>query len=183
MNKRYFDNLEEVICFFSRLKSLICPHCWNEGFLIKHGFLRGYAEGQCSEMVERGCRIFCSNRKNRRGCGRTFSILYSAFIKNRIITAKTIGRFLENIALGMNRLKAFRETGSSFTASSIHRLFNRFKQSQAGIRSMLLNAQPPPDGNGILDPVVQTILHLISVFPHPSCPVSSFQSRFQVSFI
>jgi hypothetical protein len=183
MLKSYFDNLEEVVAFFTRLKLLICPHCKCTGFLVRHGFLRGYAEDQCSTVVERGRRIFCSNRNTRKGCGRTFSILYSAFIKNHTITAKTVNRFLANIAKGMNRLKALTETGSSFVVSSCYRIFNRIKLTQARIRTLLLSAQPPPDGVGLLDPVVQTVLHLNSVFPLSSCPVSSFQSRFQVSFI
>jgi hypothetical protein len=183
MVKSYFDNLEEVVSFFGRLKLLICPHCRCIGFLIRHGFLRGYAEGKGSTLVDRGCRVFCSNRNRRKGCGRTFSILNSAFIKNNTVTAKTMSRFLVNIASGMNRLKAFTMSGSLFTASSCYRIFNRVKLAQAHIRTLLLSAQPPPDGVGLLDPVVQTILHLNSIFPLSSCPVSAFQSRFQVSFI
>lgn len=183
MLKSYFDSLEEVVSFFSRLKLLICPHCRCAGFLIRHGFLRGYAEGKGSTLVERGCRVFCSNRNRRKGCGRTFSILYSAFIKNHTVTAKTVSRFLSNFAKGINRLRAFTETGSSFVASSCYRIFNRIKLAQASIRTLLLSALPPPDGVGLLDPVTQTILHLNSVFPLSSCPVSAFQSRFQVSFI
>jgi hypothetical protein len=183
MLKSYFDNLEEVVSFFSRLKLFVCPHCRCIGFLIRHGFLRGYAEGKGSMLVDRGFRVFCSNRNRRKGCGRTFPILYSTFIKNRTVTAKTVSRFLANIVSGINRLKAFTKTGSSLTASSCYRIFNRFKLAQTRIRTLLLSAQPPPDGVGLLDPVLQTILHLNSVFPLSSCPVSDFQSRFQVSFI
>jgi len=183
MFKLYFDNLEEVVDFFSRLKLLICPHCRRIGFLIRHGSLNGNAEDQGSAIIKRGYRIFCSNRNRRKGCGRTFPILYSTFIKNRTVTAKTVSRFLANIVSGMNRLKAFTKTGSSLTVSSCYRIFNGIKLAQARIRTLLLSAQPPPEGVGLLDPVVQTILHLNSVFPLSSCPVSSFQSRFQVSFI
>lgn len=183
MLKSYFDNLEDVAAFFSRLKLLICPHCKCIGFLIRHGYLRGNAEDHGTAIIKRGCRVFCSNRNRRNGCGRTFSILYSKFIKNRTVTAKTVSRFLSNIAKGKNLLRAFTETGSSFVASSCYRVFNRFKLAQARIRTLLMSALPPPDGVGLLDPVVQTILHLNSVFPLSSCPVSAFQSRFQVSFI
>jgi hypothetical protein len=183
MLKSYFGSLEEVVTFFNRLKLLTCPHCKGIGFLIRHGFLYGNAEDQGTGSIERGCRVFCSNRNKRKGCGRTFSILYSAFIKNCTVTAKTVSRFLSNIASGMNRLRAFTQTGSSFVSSSCYRIFNRIKLAQSCLRTLLMSALPPPEVAGVLDPVVQTVLHLNSVFPLSSCPVSAFQSRFQRSFI
>jgi MSHA biogenesis protein MshM len=47
--------------------------------------LRGYAE-RASELVFRGRRVFCSNRGQRLGCGRTFSVLLSVNdnLKNRV---------------------------------------------------------------------------------------------------
>ena len=33
---------EEVDDFYTKLKITPCPHCKDVGYLIKHGFLRGY---------------------------------------------------------------------------------------------------------------------------------------------
>jgi len=183
MLKSYVDGKEDAVDFFSRLKSLLCPHCHCVGFLIKHGFLRGFTEDLSSAVTERGFRFFCSNRNRRKGCGRTFPILHSAFIKNHSITSKILGLFLINILYGMNPLQAFSASGCRFSPSSCYRLFNRVRLAQPRIRSLLLNALHPPDGTAISDPVAQTIRHLLSAFPLSPSPVASFQSRFQVSFI
>lgn len=181
--KTYYENEAGFADFYSRLKGLLCPHCKLTGFLILHGFLYGYAEEQHMAKSKRGHRIFCSNRKNRNGCGRTFSLLLAAFIKHFTISAKTLGNFLSNIASGLNRLQAFKRANGPLTVSSLYRLFNRFQQVQARIRTLLLSVKDPPDGRGISDPAVQTIRHLHSLVHNDSCPVACFQLLFQVSFL
>ena len=56
------------------LKERACPWCRAVGCLIRHGFLRGYGAA-AAERVQRGWRVFCSNRGRKQGCGRTFAIL------------------------------------------------------------------------------------------------------------
>jgi hypothetical protein len=83
MKQRYYRTEEEFEGIRSRLKNNPCPHCRITGCLILHGYLYGYKEDTSSKKVKRGHRIFCNNRLNRKvkGCGRTFSILISGFIK------------------------------------------------------------------------------------------------------
>ena len=42
------------------------------GYLIKHGFLRGYDSEHQLTKTARATRVFCSNRNRATGCGKTF---------------------------------------------------------------------------------------------------------------
>jgi hypothetical protein len=155
----------------------MCPHCRQRGYLILHGYLYGYGE---TDLVKRGHRIFCSNRNSRSGCGKTFSMLKSWFIKNFMVYAGILSAFLDKIRQGLCPAKAFRGLGT-MSKTSIYRIYHRFRHSQPRIRTLLKRIKDPPGLNSIKDPVVQTIVHLRSVFKN--CIVSKFQQYFQTSFL
>src|SRR5207247_1421567 len=71
-----------------------CPHCKAVGTLIRHGYLRGFDEGNSQRKTIRARRIFCSNRNARPGCGRTFSVWAAAKIRRRSVTTGALGRLL-----------------------------------------------------------------------------------------
>ena len=181
--KAYYETESDFTDFYNQLKGLLCPHCRLPGFLILHGFLYGYAEDQHLAKSKRGHRLFCSNRKNRKGCGKTFTLLLSSFIKHFTISTKALWNLLLNIAAGLPPLQAFKSANGPLTVSSVYRLCNRFQQVQARIRTLLLSVKDPPLGDGISDPAVQTIWHLHSLVHDDSCPIAAFQLRFQVSFL
>ena len=160
----------------------MCPHCRQRGFLILHGYLYGYSEMGMSR-IKRGHRIFCSDRNNKNGCGRTFSMLISGFIKNFVISAKTLWRFLDKIKDGMSPAGAFRASDSDMGTTAVYRVINRFKTSLSRIRTYLTRIKDPPKINHSKDPAILTIFHLKSVFEKSSCPVTQFQHHFQTSFL
>ena len=53
--------------FYANLKIAQCPHCKTVGYLIKHGFLRGYSSQHQLEKTVRATRVFCSNRNRAAG--------------------------------------------------------------------------------------------------------------------
>ena len=180
--KRFYETEAEFEEFYVKLKLTMCPYCKVRGCLILHGYLYGYCEDGMS-TIKRGHRIYCSNRNRKKGCGRTFSILLTVFIKNFIISANTLWRFLEKISEEKTVVRAWRESGSPIGQSSIYRLFRRFSDQQVRIRSYLTRIKDPPGLKHITSAVVQTILHLNSVFKQSSCPVAQFQHYFQASFL
>lgn len=157
---------------------LLCPHCRRVGFLVLHGYLYGYGE---VDLIQRGRRIFCSNRNNRAGCGGTFSLLLTGYIRNFMISARNVSIFLEKIMQGFYPAKAARLAGLQMCTTTTYRLYKRFKLNQSRIRSYLLRLKAPPPLVDSDDPVIQTLSHLTSVFKH--CIVSGFQHYFQVSFL
>ena len=162
------------------MKMTPCPHCRRTGCLILHGYLYGYDENG-SDRVKRGKRIFCSNRKNKQGCGKTFSMLMAGMIKSMTIGAARVWNFLDNVRQGIPVSKAFSKTGTAMTVSSAYRIFKRFKENQPRIRTLLMSLKDPPVLPGVEDPAVCTLVHLESVF-HDH-PISAFQNHFQISFL
>ena len=162
------------------MKMSACPHCKRKGFLILHGYLYGYGVS-VNSLIKRGRRIFCSNRNKKDGCGKTFSILKSVFIRNFVICADTLWSFLNKVKKGSTLIAAFRETGSQMSNTTCYRIFKRFMFNQPRIRTRLLNTKSPPDLTCVKSPVIQTIIHLEEVFQN--CPVSNFQHYFQTSFL
>ena len=180
--KQFYKTEEEFQDTYSKLKLLMCPHCSVSGCLILHGYLYGYLENGM-DRIKRGHRIFCSNRKRGIGCGRTFSILVSVFIKNFMISAHTLGCFLLKVTEGMSLAEAFRGSGTHMGQTSTYRLFRTFRYHQVRIRTLLTSLKDPPGLKHITDPAIGTILHLKTVFKQSSCPVSQFQYHFQTSFL
>jgi len=180
--KRFYKTEAEFEDFYLKLKLTMCPHCNVRGCLILHGYLYGYCENDMS-IIKRGHRIYCSNRNRKNGCGRTFSVLAAVFIKNFMITANTLWCFLEKISEERTLVSALRESGSCIGQSSIYRIFRRFSDHQVRIRSYLSRIKDPPGLKHITSAVVQTILHLKSVFNKSCCPVAQFQHYFQASFL
>ena len=180
--KQFYKTEQQFNSFYSRLKLHICPCCNLAGFLILHGFLYGYSEQGTVIRIKRGHRIFCSNRDKKQGCGKTFSIMNSGFIKNCMISATSIWKFLNKIKNGRSLANAFRQSGSDMKESSIYRIFREFKRKQSRIRTFLTQIKDPPEITHTNNPAIQTICHLASVFEDNACPISQFQYDFQTSF-
>lgn len=162
------------------MKNTACPRCGCKGYLILHGYLYGYSESG-SEKEKRGRRIFCSNRKNRKGCGKTFSMLFSGFIPNRTIRSDGLWDFLSRIKDNLSIAKAFKGAKIPLSASSAHRIFKDFTENQPVIRTLLMGLKAPPVLPDVENPNVCTIIHLESVFKDG--PVSAFQQHFNRSFL
>lgn len=181
--KKYYSSKEDFHRFYLILKHLQCPHCKTIGFLILHGYLKGLDYKNYGKEIERGHRIFCSNRGHSNGCGRTFSILVSNILKKLSIRAEHLWRFLKNTVKGLNIRKAFKPLSPYFAYSSAYRLWKKFCNCQSRIRTYLSRLCQPPNVSRSHHPTIETILHLKSVFKSHPCPITAFQENFQVSFL
>ncbi len=178
---KYYESENSFEAIHHALKQYPCPFCRLIGCLILHGFLSGYSDTDCSCTIRRRHRVFCSNRNNRKGCGRTSSILLSDFIKCCLFTARTIWRFLIAITSGSCKTKAWWDTNVSASRSTPYRVWNRLRTNTAPIRTILSGSSPPADGVSS-DPNIQTIEHLKTAFNGSKNPISAFQRVFQISF-
>ncbi len=180
---KFYQDETDFQHIYRRIKSTACVHCQRTGYLIRHGYLYGYAEKSPHPKIIRGHRIFCSNRGLKRGCGRTFSILAAHILKRFTITTKSLWNFLNNLLKGMTKLAAFRLTGLPFSNSSVYRLYQRIYLRQPKLRALLLKMTQKPDGVQSRNPLIQTILHLKSAFHRAPDPLSAFQLYFQTSLL
>ena len=179
---RFYKTKSQFEAFYARLKLTLCPHCKLSGYLILHGYLYGYDEQDNTRKV-RGRRIYCSNRYNKNGCGRTFCVLPASVMPRFIISAQSLWRFLDNVKSGLGLAGAFRKAGGTMSPSSIYRLIKKFSLNQTRIRSCLHRIKDPPAADDMRTPFIQTILHLNSAFDTAVCPITEFQFRFQTPLL
>ena len=179
--RKYCSTEGELQQYLLALKNVQCPHCGCVGFLVCHGFLKGYsADGQ--NRVIRGRRFFCNNRYRRRGCGRTFSVLLSEFIRTFVVTTHILWQLVTAVEKGQTVALAWTSVAPGFSRESGHRLWRILTDCQSRLKTLLLRERPPPDCN-TAEPMLQMAAHFKTVFPLSSCPFSQFQSVFQESIL
>jgi len=162
------------------LKQTHCPHCHQVGFLICHGFLRGYGQHP-TQKFQRGWRIFCSNRARREGCGRTHGILLAHVLRRRMVSASVVWSFFERVLAGFNLHAAWLPVNCAFCAECAYRLWNAWKKSQTWIRSWLCRVVTPAVSSAG-DFLRQSLDHLRRAFESAQNPISAFQLHFQKPF-
>ena len=175
----YLKNTQALDEYHAGLKLHPCPHCHQLGFLIFNGSLGGYRSSG-HEQGKRGQRVYCSNRYRKRGCGQTFSLLFAAFIKGWLIQAAVIATFISKVVSGDCRKAAWESLSHRFTLESGYRIWNRWQKAQAHLRSWLSRKCPPPQGGN--NPLDETWLHLLAIFPESPSPIADFQHLFQTGF-
>lgn len=179
--QNYSSTLEELHQYSLSLKWKMCPSCSKVGFLIGHGFLRGYS-AKGPDLIVRGRRFFCSNRFRKSGCGRTFSVLSGEMIRGFVVTAQILWELLQRMGAGMSANSAWKLVAPDLSVESGHRLIRRLRQSQSRMKSYLCQIRPPPDIE-TNDPLLQLAAHFQNCFPLSPCPLSQFQVHFQESLL
>jgi hypothetical protein len=180
--RRFCGSQEEFDGVYAKLKTTACPHCKRVGTLIRHGFLRGYDESHPRQKTVRAWRIFCNNRKQSMGCGRTFSVWAADKIKRLFLTADALWTFLKQAVESGNKFQAFRNLNSGLSVSAPYRIWKRFREAQSAIRTALGRLCGPPEITSG-QPAKQTLAHLETAFGDDPCPITAFQVRLQVFFM
>lgn len=175
---------QELDEFLLRLKIIPCPHCKTVGYLIKHGFLRGYDSQHQLEKTIRATRLFCNNRGvSTTGCGRTFSVWIASRVKHCFLSAENLWQFLQAAVQLNNKLEAFRNLQSGLSLSSAYHFWKRFANAQPRIRTALSRLCEPPTLDSNCS-VQLTLAHLETAFQtHPLSPIAAFAVTFQTFLI
>jgi hypothetical protein len=181
----FYRSAEEWSALAERLKLTACPHCKVVGTLIRHGFLRGFDDSSPQRKTVRARRIFCTNRKARRGCGRTFSVWIADKIRRLGLTTATLWRFLQRV-VAAGTVAAIRAADCQLSDRTLQRIWKRFDQGQSKIRTALWGRCPPPE----LPPeparrpaAAQVLAHLQAAFPNADCPIAAFQQTLRTFFV
>jgi hypothetical protein len=154
------------------------------GMLICHDFIYGYNEYR-NKPVLKAKRIFCSNRNNRKGCGRTITYLIIDFIKKTFISTTIAWKFLLLILSKKSIEKAYDSLDPECTLSlsTFLRFFKKFKLQTHRIRTNLANNYPIIKTTDIC-PYKETIRQLETIFNNTDTnPISIYQNIFQTSII
>ena len=181
----FYRREEDWLAIVERLKQTPCPHCKTVGMLIRHGALHGFDDSNPPRQTLRARRIFCSNRQQRRGCGRTFSVWLADKIRRLSLTARTLWTFLQRAVVG-SIAAAIRTTDCQRSERTFQRIWKRFDIGQSKIRTALISRGPPPALPTSSSPrpvAAQVLAHLQATFPHADCPIAAFQQATRSFFI
>lgn len=178
----FCGSMDEFGAVHEKLKLTPCPHCRIAGTLILHGFLRGYDETSPRQKAVRARRVFCSNRKARSGCGRTFSVWLADKIRRLSLSAGGLWKFLKAAVAGGNKLNAIRNLKCQLSDSALYRVWKRFSNAQATIRTALFERCRPPEVSAD-DSSAGTIAHLEAAFPDTPNPIRAFQQTLRTFFL
>jgi hypothetical protein len=162
------------------LKQLCCPQCGAAETLNCHSKLYGNdpnsTDGQ--GRVQRGQRVWCCNRGQRGGCGRSFSIFLAEVLPRHTVTGPGLWRLLNRLLAGGSIKAAAEALALPFALETLYHVLHRLRQQLAGVRWVLCRQQPPA-ASSQTDPLLQTVEHLRSLFAQGVCPVADFQLHFQ----
>lgn len=164
------------------LKAQRCPRCGQVESLNRHSFLRGNDPQQTQGRCLRGQRVFCSNRGQRGGCGKTFALVLAEVLPRHTVTATLLWRWLLELLAGLSIKAAAEKLRLPFVLETFHRLRRRLLRGLDQVRTRLCQELSPP-ASSQSQPLLQTVEHLRAAFPDSACPPADFQLRFQHPFL
>jgi len=162
----------------TKLKQTRCAHCQRIGTLNRHDRLKGSDPAEASKQMLRGRRVYCSNRGQRGGCGRTMRIVFAWILPRHTVKAGMLAGLLKHLGSGGSIKSAWERSRLPLQLQSIYQLVQRFRERLSAVRSALLSRCPPPASLDS-DPLLQTAEHLRCAFPSEKCPVAAYQYAFQ----
>jgi hypothetical protein len=150
--------------------------------LNRHSILRGNDPAQAGVQSVRGQRVFCSNRGQRGGCGKSFSLLLADVLPRHTLNASRVWRWLVELLAGLSAKAAVEKLRLPFALETVYRLRRRLQRGLDQVRTRLCREQSPPSSRQS-QPLWQTVEHLRAVFPDSGCPLADFQLHFQHPFL
>jgi len=130
----------------------------------------------------RGQRVFCSNRGQRGGCGRTFAFFLADVLPRHTLRASLVWRWLVKLLAGLSLKAAVEQLRLPFALETGYRLRRELQCRLDSLRTRLCREQMPAV-SAHADPLLQTVEHLQTVFPGSPCPPTDFQLHFQQPFL
>lgn len=163
-------------------KQLTCAHCGRTGTLNCHDTLYGTDLNAADKRTMRGRRLWCCNRDNRTGCGRTSAVVFAQVLPHHCFTAVLLNILLALLCDGYSIQAAWEKANIPMQLESVYHIMQRLRQRMGQIRSALMKyCKPPPSISR--DPLIQTIEHLKTAFPEAECAVDAFQLELQTPIL
>jgi len=102
--KRFFPDFESLdrftlslSCFDDKLQ---CPHCAKSHHLVSHGVI--YKQRSIKQREAVGKRVFCSNRFQHNGCGRTVQLYVATVVPMLRYSVATVFSFLSALLMNVS---------------------------------------------------------------------------------
>lgn len=146
--KRFFDSITSIDHFTHNLNlhqnTLQCAGCAQSDQFVSHGFVIKFRHNAQPEKV--GKRIFCSNRYQHTGCGRTFQLYIASEIPSFQYDAIRLFVFISALFANFSVVSAYQKfTGASGEARHAWRWLNQLMRRLMGFRGdFRTRTQPKP---------------------------------------
>jgi len=152
------------------------------GALNRHSRSLGNDPHAADGQTCRGQRVFCSNRGQREGCGRTFALFLAEILPRHTVTASLVWPWLVKLLAGLSLKAAAEKLRLPLALETMYRLRRKWRRGLDAVRTQLCRQQAPPQSTQT-DPLLQTVEHLQTVFSGGACPPADFQLHFQHPFL
>lgn len=165
---------------FTNIRLSPCPHCHSVGHLMKHGFLYGNSPESPVGKIKRARRIYCSNRGQKSGCGKTHGIYLISIIPFFSVFAKLLENIIHLLLLNFTRYKIAKTL--KIPLYIVYRIHGYLVRHGFHFRS---NLKPPlphkNDHQSQITPLQQTLKNLFIEFG--DSPIEGFQMKTQKPFL
>ena len=178
----YYPSLQAIEQQTIQLDLARCAHCQRTRQLVSHGFIRKKRVGADPEAV--GKRVFCSNRNQRTGCGRTMQLYLDATVRYLHHAGATVMAFVLSLMAGVSIEQAYLGATGAGTARNGYRWLTRLNAQLTFYRS--LSHRPPlreagagaaPNRSLRLASLMATFEALLQRFGQPLC--AAYQRQLQ----
>lgn len=178
----YFPSLQAICQQTAELDLAQCAHCQRTRQLVSHGFIRKKRVGATPEAV--GKRVFCSNRNQRTGCGRTMQLYLDETVRYLHHGGATVVAFVLSLMAGMSIETAYTGITGAGTARNAYRWLARLSARLPCYRSLShrprlreVGAAAAPGSSLCPSPLLATFEALLQRFGQPLC--AAYQQQLQ----
>jgi len=159
----YFADLQAIERHTMQLDGEYCPHCRQARQLISHGYIHKKRVQAAPERV--GKRVFCSNRNQHTGCGRTLQLYLAATIRHLHHGASQVGAFILALITGSGIGHAYRVATGTDTPRHAYRWLARIFPQLSHYRSLHHRPALPADAAPCAGRAAVRHSCLVSTFP------------------
>lgn len=182
----YFADLQAIERHTMQLDAEHCPHCHQARQLVSHGYV--HKKRVRAEPERIGKRVFCSNRNQHTGCGRTLRLYLDATIRYLHHGADQVSAFILALLTGASIVNAYRMATGADTPRHGYRWLGRMFTQLSRYRSLRHRPDLPADAppvpaiaTGRRTCLVATFSALLTGFGPPLC--ARYQQQTQSSFL
>ena len=178
--KKFFPDLKSLLffCLQINIQSVECPHCHQLNQFTLHDFIY-----KNLEVI--GKRLFCSNRNNHSGCGKTIQLYISHRVPQLVYSSVEVTAFLNYLIDKQSITQAYQGATGCHEPRNAYRwldklkfrlgVFRQYLSTPCGLSSAKFNARTLR-----FQLLLPTIERLFNSLPQPHC--ACFQDFHQKAF-
>ena len=144
--------------------------------------LRGNDPAVVAGQIARGQRVFCSDRGQRGGCGKTFPLFLAGVLPRHTFNATLLWALLLKLLAGSTIKAAAEILALPFSLEAVYGIVRRCRHRLDVVRSFLLREHAAPASQQS-DPFFQMLEHLQQNFPPATDALAAYQRHFQQPFL